>query len=83
MSERQKWFTDRIGKRVYRNKTSCKCGICVSGYEKGVMVNDEMHASYLCDVEAEYSMDSDVLKYFDNIEERDIFEKTLINLNNE
>lgn len=49
--ERKQWFIDRIGKRVYRDATSCKCPICKSGGEHGVFINDKLHALYLQDCE--------------------------------
>ena len=42
-----KWFTNRIGKKVYRDKISCQCESCVKGGEDGVFVYDEDHAKYL------------------------------------
>lgn len=75
LTEREKWFNDRIGKIVWRNKTTCTCGICESVYQNGLMLSDEMHASYVCDCEGSYNAEGSILRYFDSKEERDVFEK--------
>lgn len=41
------WFVDRIGKRVFRTKSSCRCEICDAVYRNGLVVKDAMHADYL------------------------------------
>jgi len=78
--QRQKWFIDRIGKIVYRNKTSCRCETCDKVYKNGLIISDENHAIYLHDNECCYNSENTPLKYFDTIEERDKFELTLNNL---
>ncbi|MCK5609369.1 hypothetical protein KAR91_46275 [Candidatus Pacearchaeota archaeon] len=75
--ERQKWFYNRIGKAVYRNKVSCQCTVCQRGYDKGVLISDETHASYLNDVEASINGEGVPLEYFDTIEERDKFQNKI------
>lgn len=72
--EQLKWFTDRIGKVVWRNKTSCDCAVCKNVYEKGVVITSKFHANYLCDLIGDYAADGTVLEYFDTKEERDQFE---------
>lgn len=72
---RLQWFIDRIGKRVYRNKTSCECQPCAEVYANGLIINDELHADYLCDLEGLSNYEGRPLGYFDTIEERDEFEK--------
>jgi hypothetical protein len=74
---REQWFLDRIGKRVFRNKTSCNCDICKDVYEKGLIISDEMHANYLYTCECEYTAEGSPLRYFDTIQERDEFERNL------
>jgi hypothetical protein len=54
--ERGKWFQDRIGKRIYRNKNSCDCKTCEIVYKNGLIISDENHASYLQDCEAELNL---------------------------
>ena len=47
MKHTLKWFLNRIGKRIYRNKTSCKCYVCCNVYTNGLIVTDKFHAEYL------------------------------------
>lgn len=76
--ERLKWFKDRIGKRVFRNNSTCKCSVCASVEEKGLIIEDEMHASYLMDMEGCSWEDGQIgIKYFDTIEEVNKFKETL------
>lgn len=49
--EREQWFIDRIGKRVFRESNGCKCETCKRITNDGLIIFDEQHASYLCDVE--------------------------------
>jgi hypothetical protein len=76
-NNRQQWFKDRIGKVVWRNKTTCTCPVCEHAYEYGLLIIDEMHAVYLYDCEAMYTIEGYKLRYFDTKEERDVFENTL------
>lgn len=78
-NERKKWFIDRVGKKVFRNKTSCTCGVCANVYENGLLITDEYHAIYIRDIEGEYNAEGEKLKYFDTIKERDSFEQDLLN----
>ena len=73
--ERKKWFTDRIGKRVYRGSTSCECPICNDVAKIGLIIEDEFHAEYLMDVEGAYRMDGHDLRYVDSLEELNNYEK--------
>jgi len=74
---REEWFEKRIGKRVYRNMTSCTCAICISGYDKGVYISDKQHAGYLCDMEGMSNEDGIPLKYFATKKGRDNYEAKL------
>lgn len=56
-----KWFQDRIGKRIYRNKVACDCETCNSIESEGLIIYDDTHASYLNDCSAEMN-----IKYRDN-----------------
>lgn len=42
-----KWFESRIGKRIYRERTSCNCNSCYSGFVDGVFIHDAIHGGYL------------------------------------
>ena len=68
-NDRLQWFLDRIGKRVFRNKTDCPCEICTAVYERGMLVENKMEAQYLYDLEAAYTCEGDLLRYFDTREE--------------
>lgn len=74
LSEREQWFFDRIGKRVFRPNTHC-CDICTNAYNNGLLINDENHATYLSDIEGEYQHDKYPMKYFDTKEEMLEYEK--------
>jgi hypothetical protein len=77
ITEREQWFLDRVGKRVWRNKNYCDCNTCDVVYTKGLMITDSLHAGYLWAVEGDYYREGFPLKYFDTPEERDAFELTL------
>lgn len=47
------WFKERIGKRVYRTKSTCTCEICKNVFENGLIISDELHAHYLYDCQNE------------------------------
>jgi len=71
------WFIDRISKRIYRNKTTCKCGVCAHVYTDGLVVDDELHANYLYDCVGISNHEGFPLQYFDTIEQRDEFERDM------
>lgn len=57
MKHTKKWFINRIGKRIYRNATTCTCETCRRVYEKGLIVADKFHCDYLFMVQ--YDLDID------------------------
>lgn len=57
-----KWFENRIGKIIYREKTSCNCDTCKSVSENGLIVWDKHHAEYLHMVSCDLG-----IKYRDNL----------------
>lgn len=72
MTERQKWFRDRIGKRVYRRAITGCCSVCDHGNKEGVLIHDRQHADYLHMVESESHLDGEEsIRYFDTQEEVD------------
>ena len=73
--ERDEWFNDRIGKRVFRNDLGECCKTCKDVYENGVVIYDKQHAGYLHDVEGSAAKDDYSLKYFDTKKEVLEFEK--------
>lgn len=60
------WFINRIGKRVYRNKSKCSCDMCDHAYKEGVKIRDVVHANYLQLCQQELG-----LTYYETKEERD------------
>ena len=59
MKHTEKWFLNRIGKRIYRlTKTKC-CNVCDEVYKNGLVVTDRQHAEclfmYQCGLDLEYS----------------------------
>ena len=63
--QRKQWFIDRIGKRVFREETSCPCESCKRISNEGLIINDEMHAIYLQDIEYMYNAEGHKLTYRD------------------
>lgn len=76
-NERLKWFVDRVGKIVYRNRTTCDCPVCENVYKTGLYINDRFHAEYVYDMECMYSKENIPVKYFDTKKEVDDFEKSI------
>lgn len=66
---REIWFKQRIGERVFRNKTTCPCKSCTNVYENGLVIEDGYHATYLHDCEAEFTACGNPLRYFDDQKE--------------
>lgn len=81
MNIREKWFIDRIGKRVYRNDDKCSCESCKNVYTHGLIIQDELHASYLDSIEACYNAEGIPLRYFDTLDEVNEYEKNINNSN--
>lgn len=75
---RIQFFIDHIGKRVFRLRNECKankgqnCAHCEDVYQNGLIVEDELHASYLASIEAETN-----IRYYGSIEERNDSENIL------
>ncbi len=58
--ERQQWFKDRIGTRIFRGDTNCNHGNCESCKKialEGLIITDELHACYLNDVSFELGIE--------------------------
>jgi len=51
------WFTERIGKRIYRGDVTCDCNTCKTGTEEGLIIRDNTHAEYLYDVQLEMDIE--------------------------
>jgi hypothetical protein len=65
MTKSENWFKDRIGKRIYRDATTCKCHTCNDIVENGMIIHDEFHADYIAEWDALYKMDGVDLRYRD------------------
>ena len=68
-TEREQWFLNRIGKRIFRNNNGCSCGVCKNVNDNGLIVEDEFHATHLLENELCYNADGFRLRYFDTKEE--------------
>ena len=77
-NERTEWFMNRIGKKFYRSKTTCTCGVCEAVHNNGLVINDKMHATYLRDVEAELNAEGFPVRYFDTKDEVREYEKSIV-----
>jgi hypothetical protein len=77
MNERKQFFIDNIGKRLYRNDTGCECTVCKSVYENGIIPMDALEATYLYDIETDFTADGHPTRYFLTKEEAREFEKQL------
>lgn len=56
----KQWFRNRIGKRIFRDATSCRCQSCKDVVENGLIIfdgsehgNKYMHADYVFDCQNE------------------------------
>lgn len=74
--ERHQWFRDRIGKRVFRNHHQC-CEHCEEVYKNGLVIFDDMHATYLHDIEVEFTAEGNSTHYFDTRKEMLEYESKL------
>jgi hypothetical protein len=69
LTEREQWFRDRIGKRVFRGDNGCPCKICKERTDSGILIIDQSHADYLFMIESKSQMGLIPLTYFDTKEE--------------
>jgi hypothetical protein len=61
---RLEWFKSKIGQRIYRNDTGC-CKHCQTVFKDGLIVHDEMHATYLYEIEITCQHEGHKLMYFE------------------
>lgn len=59
----KEWFLERIGKRIYRDKSSCPCQVCLEVFKNGLVIADEQHADYLFLIDGD--LDSEAFNYRD------------------
>lgn len=55
--DRSEWFKTRVGKRVYRDKVSCRCATCNEIEKKGIVILNKTHAVYLTDISFELGIE--------------------------
>jgi len=77
MNERKQFFIDNIGNRLYRNNTGCDCNICKDVLENGIVPMSVLEATYLYDIESDFTADGHPTRYFLTKEEVKEFEKQL------
>lgn len=51
------WFKERIGKKIYRDDTSCDCKTCTDITHNGLIIRDRFHAEYLDMIQYELEID--------------------------
>lgn len=76
----EQWFIDRIEKVIYRNASTCTCGLCTSIKKNGLRISNRQHALYLYDIESCSAIADNYvnrLRYFDTKKEVIAFEKQL------
>lgn len=61
----EKWFLDRVWKRIYRNMSSCKCSTCMDVFHNWLVLLDKNHATYVCDAYHSYLAEWEDLNYRD------------------
>jgi len=61
-----KWFLDRIGKRIWRDRGTCTCPVCEEVYKNGIIIRDEFHAKYLHMIEQDFAIEGVFLNYRDS-----------------
>ena len=67
-TDRQQWFIDRVGKRVFREDNECDCDLCRLVTKEGLVISDVSHALYLAEIEFTYKYESDIdLNYRDEL----------------
>jgi len=59
------WFYQRVGKRLFRDTSTCDCKTCKDVVENGIVVHDEIHAEYLFMSQCDFAADGVELNYRD------------------
>jgi len=63
MFHTKKWFYSHIGKRVFRDATSCDCESCKEIIEKWFIIYDETHAEWLFTSQNDFGCEGINLNY--------------------
>jgi len=66
MIQTEQWFIDRIGKRIYRDMSTCQCSGCMDITDNGLIVDNKEHASYLYNVQIDFAKEGAFLNYRDD-----------------
>lgn len=69
ITEREQWFLNRIGKRVYVNKPIHSCEKCQKAFNQGYLITDARAAIDLAETEELYAAEGTFIKFFDTKEE--------------
>ena len=65
MAKTLQWFLNRIGKTVYRDKSTCTCESCLNALTEGLIIRNEQHAKYLYMIENGFEAEGRILNYRD------------------
>lgn len=60
-----KWFENRVGKRIYRDPSTCPCLTCKDVEKNGLIIHDKQHAHYLWVTALDYAHEGAYLNYRD------------------
>lgn len=74
MTERLKWFLNRVNHRIFRTHVPNNCPACMIIHAQGQVILNKDHAIYLYDKERAYEASGTRVRYFRNKEERDEYE---------
>jgi len=66
MIQTEQWFIDRIGKRIYRDMSTCQCSGCMDSVESGFIIDDKEHANELYNIQIDYAREGAFLNYRDD-----------------
>ena len=62
-----KWFTARIGKRIFRDDSGCGCPSCFGVVQNGLIISDKLHADELYCTQNDFGNERIELNYRDKI----------------
>ena len=61
----KEWFTQRIGKKIYRDHIECQCFECTKNEDEGLTVIDKQHAEYLAMIYSNFGQEGTFMNYRD------------------
>lgn len=64
-AKKYEWFAERIGKRIFRDPSTCPCPTCRDVEENGLVIGNKFHATYLADADSEFASDGAFMNYRD------------------